>query len=323
MNAIIDNNKSHSTTYLSDKLLLNYYSHDDLIHLNELLLKGHFEDILSNTIYNIDIEEEFPKQIMLSINLFCLLKLKKYESARVLISSNKQDHGLFSYDYLRAKLIFSNIPDILKGIREFYNIIKKYETDVYDWENNIEFCYFPFFFEKLFNTKDKPSKIKKCYFEIKTGFLKLGLTSEALKITNVLLERYPNDVVVMFEAYKQQLYSGSLKLAFDIEEQIKILNNENEKKYECYVIFCEFLYCLTNSNYSKAHSLLVSLIENYTGNILLMNNISLVNFYLNNIDKSKNDFRRIIEKVEMNASNDISLYNLQLINDTTTILIKK
>ena len=46
------------------------------------------------------------------------------------------------------------------------------------------------------------------------------------------------------------------------------------------MIFCELLFCLSNSYYSKDQTLLFSLIENYTGKILLMNNMSLVNFIL-------------------------------------------
>lgn len=325
----IENLTKQLTTNISDKVLLAYFSHEELLHFADNLNKGNFNEIalrLNTSSYNIDIEQDFPKQIIMSIHLFCLVKTKKYETAKNLLNSSKiSNKKLFPLEYLSIKLTCSNATDLLKGIKEYNNLLNKYDNieDKDDWEAKIEFTYFKFFFEKLFLIKERSSKIKKCYFEIKTCFTKLNLISEANKIISLLLERYPNDMFILLEAYKQSINSGSLKEAKVIYERLVERNNILENKYETYVLFCDFISSISQGNYDKSLSFLIQIIQNHSGSPLIMNNISLINFYLNKIEKSKADFHKIIEKAEMNCSNEISSYNLQIISEILTIIPKK
>jgi len=324
----LENLNTQLTSTISDKVLLSYFSHDELLHITENLIKGNFNDIalrLNSSTYNIDIEQDFPKQIIMSIHLFCLIKTKKYESAKNLLNTSKvSNKKLFPLEYLSIKLICSNATDLFKGIKEYNILLNKYDhiEDREDWESKIDFFYFNFFFEKLFTIKDRPSKIKKCYFEIRTCFTKLNLISEANKIILLLLERYPNDMFILLEAYKQSISSGSLKDAKNIYVKIIERNNLLENKFDIYVLFCDFISCISQCEYEKSLSLLIQIIQNHSGSPLIINNISLINFYLNKVEKSKTDFHKIIEKAEMNCSNEISSYNLQMINDVVTVAPK-
>lgn len=46
--------------------------------------------------------------------------------------------------------------------------------------------------------------------EIKNGYIKLGLNLESLKIVNELNEKYDNNILITFEAFKQNLYVSYL-----------------------------------------------------------------------------------------------------------------
>ena len=96
-------------------------------------------------------------------------------------------------------------------------------------------------------------------------------------------------------------------------ERIKSNNTElkinNDENLGIYLLFNEYIINLSNAKYSEAYEKLSKMIEISSGNPLIMNNMALMNFYLNKIEKSITDFYRIIDKNEMNLINDISYFN--------------
>lgn len=112
----------------------------------------------------------------------------------------------------------------MSGISKFHLLKEKYEKTInfnkedknnlnikscfyenIDWEIMINYKYFSFFFENLFSIKNTHNKIKKCYFEIKNGFHKLGLNIEACNIISKLYNKFPEDPFIIFESYKYNL----------------------------------------------------------------------------------------------------------------------
>lgn len=89
--------------------LSNYFSEETLRMLETNLNKGNFVEVsnyLNMSNYNTEIKDEILLQMMLSIHLFCLIKLKKSESIKtVIMTSNVKStkYKLFAYEFLLSK----------------------------------------------------------------------------------------------------------------------------------------------------------------------------------------------------------------------------
>lgn len=317
---------------VSDSDLEQYFGEELLSLISSKLNTGQFNEvlqILTQSNYLIDIKHSVLKQIPFAIHLFCLFRLKKVETVKNLFTNfnlKMEPKVLFPLSFLNAKLHFLQYSEVLKGTTECFFLVKDLEhrlEDDGDWECKIQFKYFDTFFRQLFSLSDTHSKIKKCYFEIKQGYLKLGLQKEVVEIFEKLSQRYPNDIIIVFEEFKSHLQFGSLKKTSAVHNKIKQINDQEKGKYLHIVLFCDYLTFLSSNNYFSAHTTLVKLMENNSGNSIVMNNIGLVNFYLNKLDKSYSDFFKIIDKGEMNKSNEISNSNLQLVGDCMQYIAKK
>ena len=112
--------------------------------------------------------------------------------------------------------IFIQLNDVQKGIGEYYCLLSNYEneyrskdfeyTKIHEIEKNIKFDFFHFFFNTLFGIQSIKTKIIKCYFEIKSGYIKLALNLEALKVIEGVYEKYPDDILVLSEVFKLNVY---------------------------------------------------------------------------------------------------------------------
>lgn len=76
----------------------------------------------------------------------------------------------------------------------------QFNQDKFDKSINTEV--FSFIFKKLFNYMDLEVKIIKIYFEIKNGFIKLGLNHEAYKLFKKVYYEYTDNIFVSFEYLK-------------------------------------------------------------------------------------------------------------------------
>jgi hypothetical protein len=91
-----------------------------------------------------------------------------------------------------------------------FNKLKiRYLTDttaeICEKENNSEFVYFDNFFENFYAIKSSENKLKKCYFEIKNCFSRIGLINEAYSAAEQCYNKFQDDIVVMFEMLKQSI----------------------------------------------------------------------------------------------------------------------
>ncbi len=69
-------------------------------------------------------------------------------------------------------------------------------------EEKAEFVFIEKFFNNLFCITNTDSKIKKCYFELKNNFIKLGMLTEMYNIVERCYNKYSDDLVVKYEMLK-------------------------------------------------------------------------------------------------------------------------
>lgn len=161
-------------------------------------------------------------------------------------------------------------------------------------------------------------KILKIYFEIKTGYIKLGLHHEAYKLFKKVYKQYIDNIFVTFEYLKLSImngYTNDAKSALDNLKRIlneKLTNsqdNDNNDMLICYLHLSDFIVKFSFGNYTDALDSLTKLMEISAGNVLVMNNMALINLYLGKVDKSINDFMRINDKSGMNIPTEFSVSN--------------
>jgi hypothetical protein len=80
-----------------------------------------------------------------------------------------------------------------------------YETgndEIIRFEEESQFIFFEKFFHNFFSLNKRNNKIKKCYFEIKNCFIKLGMLCEVYNTIEKCYSKYNEDLVVKFEMLK-------------------------------------------------------------------------------------------------------------------------
>ena len=80
-----------------------------------------------------------------------------------------------------------------------------YESDnkeIIALEEESQFVFFEKFFQNFFCLNNKNNKIKKCYFEIKNCFSKLGMLCEVYNTIEKCYSKYSDDIVVKYEMLK-------------------------------------------------------------------------------------------------------------------------
>jgi hypothetical protein len=132
------------------------------------------------------------------------------------------------------------------------NRYEENNDEIIQLEEKSQFFYFEKFFQNFFAIKDIDSKIKKCHFELKNCFSRIGLINEAVAIIEKCYKKYPDDIVVAFEMLKQsiivnfsikkcsnfvkaeEIFSGFKKLYIDTTD-----NETLKSRYENYMNFSE------------------------------------------------------------------------------------
>ncbi len=84
-------------------------------------------------------------------------------------------------------------------------------------EENSKFLYFSQFFNNILSFNNRDDKIKKCIFEIKNSFQKLGLQNDAHKLIEKYYEKYSDDIVFIYEYLKQSLLVCSYQLLIFVD----------------------------------------------------------------------------------------------------------
>ncbi len=87
---------------------MTFLTDNDLKLIDSLLKQSKFIEI-SNTIqkeYVDKYEDNMSKQILLSIYIFALLKMQKYEQVREILDYYKFENHIFTYKFLEGKYYY-------------------------------------------------------------------------------------------------------------------------------------------------------------------------------------------------------------------------
>lgn len=82
-----------------------------------------------------------------------------------------------------------------------------------------------------------------------------------------------------------------------------------------YIDFAEFLILISKSEYDQAKEKLTDILKISSGDVLVMNNLALMNFYLNKVVKCHEELHMILDRDQMNCYNDLTYYNINLMGD--------
>jgi hypothetical protein len=72
---------------------------------------------------------------------------------------------------------------------------------------------------------------------------------------------------------------------------------------------------MSKSEFDIAKNKLTEILRNNPDDIIILNNISALNVYLNKVDKAYFDFKIILDEDQMNCSNTITLNNINSITE--------
>ncbi len=81
------------------------------------------------------------------------------------------------------------------------------------------------------------------------------------------------------------------------------------------MIFAECLSWISKGEYEIAKNKFTDILRNNPDNLIVINNLSMLNIYLNKVDKSYLDFKIILDKEQMNCFNEITFSNITVLTD--------
>jgi predicted Zn-dependent protease len=93
-------------------------------------------------------------------------------------------------------------------------------------------------------------------------------------------------------------------------------DDSNKIAYENYINFAESLMWMSKNDYETAKSKLTEILRNNPDNIIVLNNLSTLNLYINRVEKCYSDMKIILDKDQMNCFNDVTYHNISLLSDT-------
>ena len=299
-----------------------YSSTDDKTEYNYILLEKFKKDILT-------------QQILLTIIIYCLLRIKEYKEVEMLFSKYNipKDKCIFSLLLLKAKYYFKN-KLISKSLDLYTEAIYSYDEFVTknnnkeNMNNNIifietykqNFVYFHNLFNYLFGLNNIDSKIKKLYYEQKFCFYYLNFFSQGLKSLIKLYNKYPNDVQIQFELAKDSVYLSKYDIFKDMFEKLnKSMNEEKDanKKliYTNYLLYVQALSFISQGKIDEARKSFTEILKEDTTNVIVINNNALLSIY-NNKTKESLDILNLIESPkQMDSSNGVIEENIKILKE--------
>ena len=246
-------------------------------------------------------EDKLTQQILITIIIFCLLKVNKTEDTKQVLDKYvfPLDNVIFPLILLKSKY-YVKINNIPKAIDIYTESINNYNTYLHSEENkkdinNIitietyhqKFKYFKNIFNYLFALNNIDSKIKKLYFELKFCLNTLKFYSQAYQLSLEIYQKYPNDIQIMFELAKDSVtFSKIDKYQEMIEAMKKRRDNETDGKkkltFNNFILYAQALYQVAQGKIDLSQNTFAEILKTDPGNPLIINNSVLLNIYKNN-----------------------------------------
>lgn len=289
--------------------ILDKFPEKQIKEISTYFIKGNFNQINSYLIHESQIktiDDIYCQQILISISAFCLLKEKKQFLAKDLFSNfNFNDNeAIFPFLFLKAKV--NSITGNQSIALSVYNtLLKRYENEkeeeIVQLEAQSQFEYFNYFFNYLFDIRNKESKIIKVTFEVVNILYSFGFNNEAYTILSSLYDKYSKNVYVQFELGKLSILLGNIiefeKIIEKMKQAQKEIQENNEKLNEVYNIHISFLNMmssLASSDYNSAFSTLTEISISDPENPIILNNLGILYFLENKIPNTLEQFRKVI-----------------------------
>jgi len=275
--------------------------------------------------------------MLLSILIYSLIKIKKYQDAKNLFDEYAFDtkNSIFPFNFLKCK-VFYLLGNVSDSINLLYEMLEMYEsfndTNNNNNENNennnnvvyietfdSEFFALSNFFVYLFSINNIDTKIKKIYFEIKMSFLTLNFEEKAYETILNLEKKYPNDIQIIFEVTKMSISMSQFKKFNAGLEKLKNLkeNNtyENNKTLiNNYINILESLHLFISKNYEECMNKQKQSLLNEQSDAIYLNNMSLINIYINKPDVCHRGLIAIADKNKIDFNNEVIQYNFEILN---------
>ena len=246
-------------------------------------------------------EDKLTQQILLTIFIFCLLKLNKTEDAKIVLDKYifPVDNIIFPLILLKSKY-FIKTKNTPKAIDIYSDSINNYNNYLSSSENknninNIitietyhqKFKYYSNIFNYLFALNNIDSKIKKLYFELKFCLNSLKFYSQAYQLSLELYQKYPKDIQIIFELAKDSITFSKLDKYQEMIEAMKKRRDEEadgKKKliFNNFILYAQSLYQIAQGKIDLSQNTFGEILKTDPGNPLIINNMALLNIYKNN-----------------------------------------
>ena len=246
-------------------------------------------------------EDKLTQQILLTIFIFCLLKLNKTEDAKIVLDKYifPVDNIIFPLILLKSKY-FIKTKNTPKAIDIYSDSINNYNNYLSSSENknninNIitietyhqKFKYYSNIFNYLFALNNIDSKIKKLYFELKFCLNSLKFYSQAYQLSLELYQKYPKDIQIIFELAKDSITFSKLDKYQEMIEAMKKRRDEEadgKKKliFNNFILYAQSLYQIAQGKIDLSQNTFGEILKADPGNPLIINNMALLNIYKNN-----------------------------------------
>ena len=260
-------------------------------------------------------EDKLSQQILLTIIIFCLLKLNKTEDAKVILDKFifPLENIIFPLILLKSKY-FIKIKNTPKAIDIYSESINNYNNYLSSSENknninNIitietyyqKFKYFRNIFNYLFALNNIDSKIKKLYFELKFCLNSLKFYSQAYQLSLELYQKYPKDIQIIFELAKDSITFSKLDKYQEMIEAMKKRRDEEadgKKKliFNNFILYAQSLYQIAQGKIDLSQNTFSEILKADPGNPLIINNMALLNIYKNNPKECYNNLVQLFMK---------------------------
>ena len=246
-------------------------------------------------------EDKLSQQILLTIIIFCLLKVNKTEDAKQVLDKYvfPLDNIIFPLILLKSKY-YIKVNNTPKAIDIYSESINNYNTYLNSEENKNDinniitietyhqnFKYFKNIFNYLFALNNIDTKIKKLYFELKFCLNSLKFYSQAYQLSLELYQKYPEDIQIIFELARDSVtFSKIDKYQEMIEAMKKRRDKETDGKkkltFNNFILYAQALYQVAQGKIDLSQNTFSEILKTDPGNPLIINNSVLLNIYKNN-----------------------------------------
>ena len=246
-------------------------------------------------------EDKLAQQILLTIIIFCLLKVNKTEDAKQVLDKYvfPLDNIIFPLILLKSKY-YIKVNNTPKAIDIYSESINNYNTYLNSEENKNDinniitietyhqnFKYFKNIFNYLFALNNIDTKIKKLYFELKFCLNSLKFYSQAYQLSLELYQKYPEDIQIIFELARDSVtFSKIDKYQEMIEAMKKRRDKETDGKkkltFNNFILYAQALYQVAQGKIDLSQNTFSEILKTDPGNPLIINNSVLLNIYKNN-----------------------------------------